>query len=52
MLHLTVFLATSSFHIGKSPWGLLVILALAGITYWFISRGRNRRRNRDRDDES
>jgi hypothetical protein len=51
MLYLSVALADSTFHIGKTPWGLIVLVALAAITYWFISRGRQRRRDRNRDDE-
>jgi LPXTG-motif cell wall-anchored protein len=50
MLELIAPLATTGFHIGSSPWGLIFLIALAGLGYWFVRRRRDRHsRDRDRD---
>jgi LPXTG-motif cell wall-anchored protein len=60
MLQLIVPLATTGFHIGGSPWGLILLIALAGLGYWFVRRRRDRHardqeqdrdQNRDRHDD-
>jgi membrane protein implicated in regulation of membrane protease activity len=59
VLQLTVPLATTGYHPGGSAWGLIVLLVLAGVAYWFVRRRRVRqerdqqerdRQQRDRDD--
>jgi LPXTG-motif cell wall-anchored protein len=58
MLQLIAPLATTGFHIGSSPWGLIFLIALAGLGYWFVRRRRDRQgrdhdrgRDRGRDDD-
>ena len=58
MLQLIAPLATTGFHIGSSPWGLIFLIAVAGLGYWFVRRRRDRHyrdqdqdRNRDRHDD-
>jgi membrane protein implicated in regulation of membrane protease activity len=41
-------MAATKLHFGSSPWGYLVLILLAGVTYFFINR-RRRRRDRERD---
>jgi hypothetical protein len=41
-------LAATKLHFGSAPWGYLVLILLAGVTYFFINR-RRRRRDRERD---
>jgi hypothetical protein len=54
VLQLIAPLATPGFHIGGSPWGLIFLIALAGLGYWFVRRrrdrhGRDHGRDQDRD---
>jgi len=58
MLHSIAPLATTGFHIGGSPWGLILLIALAGLGYWFVRRRRDRHgrdhgqdQDRDRHDD-
>jgi hypothetical protein len=58
VLQLIAPLATPGFHIGSSPWGLIFLIAVAGLGYWFVHRRRDRHyrdqdqdRNRDRHDD-